>query len=69
MCGTIGCQQTIASECRLFGNSVVERSKHSRESPNTKPPTHGKENISVAANLFLEIKVFFESPSRDVLIS
>ncbi|KAH3872010.1 hypothetical protein DPMN_035223 [Dreissena polymorpha] len=27
--------------------------KHSRESPNTKPPTHGKENISVAANLFL----------------
>ncbi|KAH3735595.1 hypothetical protein DPMN_042131 [Dreissena polymorpha] len=53
MCGTIGCQQTIASECHLFGNSVVERSKHSRESPNTKPPTHGKENISVAANLFL----------------
>ncbi|KAH3870698.1 hypothetical protein DPMN_033889 [Dreissena polymorpha] len=35
--------------------SVVERSKHSRESPNTKPPTHGKENISVAANLFLHL--------------
>ncbi|KAH3822989.1 hypothetical protein DPMN_124783 [Dreissena polymorpha] len=37
----------------MFGNSVEERSKYSRESPNTKPPTHGKKNISVAANLFL----------------
>ncbi|KAH3734901.1 hypothetical protein DPMN_041352 [Dreissena polymorpha] len=46
-----------------------KRLKHSRESQNTKPPTNGKENISVAANLFLEIKVFLEAPSRDVLIS
>ncbi|KAH3778379.1 hypothetical protein DPMN_179835 [Dreissena polymorpha] len=49
--------------------SVLERSKHSRESQNTKPPTHRMENISVAANLFLEIEVFLEAPSRDVLIS
>ncbi|KAH3862582.1 hypothetical protein DPMN_025551 [Dreissena polymorpha] len=69
MCGTIGCQQNIASECHLFGDSVEERSKHGRESPNTKPPTHGMKNISVAACLTLEIKVFLEAPSRDVQIS
>ncbi|KAH3797790.1 hypothetical protein DPMN_151377 [Dreissena polymorpha] len=27
----------------LFANSVAERSKHGRGSPNTKPPTHGQE--------------------------
>ncbi|KAH3842093.1 hypothetical protein DPMN_115581 [Dreissena polymorpha] len=49
--------------------SVVERSKHSLESPNSKPPTHGKENISVAANLFLEIEINLSYAEGDVRVS
>ncbi|KAH3697101.1 hypothetical protein DPMN_084588 [Dreissena polymorpha] len=39
-----------STKCHLFANSVAERSKHGRGSPNTKPPTHEQENRRLKLN-------------------